>query len=66
MSIVKEVIVQVQCDKCNKLHPITGDGARAAKDFAREAGWKLGKQKDYCPQCSADINEQIRKIREGS
>ena len=61
--------VRVRCNKCgdeSNTDFITWQKPREVRANAKAQGWKLGKQKDYCPSCSADINEQIRKIREGT
>ena len=56
--------VTVRCDKCGI--PLTGDQddkARIVRATAKAKGWKLGKQKDFCPICKEAIAEQIKQLQ---
>lgn len=64
MSI--STLVRVNCDKCENTHgELAGVKARAVKASAKAAGWKVGKSKDFCPSCSAEIDAAIKAAKAG-
>lgn len=68
MSIEK--IYSVFCETCPMWVAQTGDGAKAARKWAKDAGWVRvrvdGKLKDCCPSCqraATDANATIAGVR---
>ena len=58
----------VECDKDNCAHEYRGQEDMKTRDvraLAKKEGWKLGKSKDFCPSCSAEISETIKLAQEG-
>lgn len=66
MSIAKTVTLL--CDKCGKAKfaGVVGEGVRAIRAMAKHDGWKLGRQKDFCPSCAAEIAEAIKAAQAGN
>lgn len=60
----------VSCDKCNaKVASSANSTKRAdirnARILARNEGWKLGKQKDFCKECAAEIAAAVKAAQAG-
>lgn len=57
MPLVCETVIGAICDKCGKeaLHAhsfmYTTGGKKAATDYARTAGFSVGKNGVLCPEC---------------
>lgn len=66
MSVAKSV--NVLCDKCGekKFTGVVGEGTRVVRAMAKHDGWKLGKQKDFCPVCAKEIAETIKQASQGN
>ncbi len=64
MSTVR--YVSVACDKCPQQTAYAVASARAIRAKAKENGWKLGKSKDFCPSCAAEIAEAVKAAQAGN
>lgn len=51
--------VMVRCDRCHTESTPHAEGARATRKAAKEAKWRLGREKDYCPHCAANMDVEI-------
>lgn len=54
----------VLCDKCQTEYPLVEAGTRATRATAKKAGWKLGKTRDLCPECSAELDKAVKTLLE--
>ena len=66
MSTAKSVTVFCDKNACqNRFEGSTGETTRDVRAAAKANSWKLGKSKDFCPSCSAEISEAISRARTG-
>lgn len=60
-------LIVLNCDKCQEVsyRGLTGTKAREIRAAAKKDGWKLGKQKDFCPSCAKEIAEAVKNAALG-
>lgn len=63
MSTIKELKVTVKCDKCGTHRE--GSSRKAIRSAAKAAGWRLGKDKDFCPDCDAELQKKAKQVLAG-
>lgn len=56
----------VRCDKCETETGPAIAKPRAIRAELKVAGWKLGKQKDFCPGCAKDIAAAVENAKAGN
>lgn len=64
-----KIEISIACDKEGCLTSIGGaptEKARAIRAVAKGYGWKLGKQRDFCPKHAAEIAEAIKNAAAGN
>lgn len=60
-------IVRVLCDKSvDAFDGEPGQKAREVRAAAKAEGWKLGREKDFCPQCAEAIKIKVAEIQSGA
>lgn len=64
------ITAQVQCDKCHNHASAAAVSfkkpqIREARALAKADGWKLGKTRDLCKHCAAEIASQIKQLQSG-